>query len=97
MTGINPSASIKSSSRTANAAQDELNPWMKLTIGIALILVFIFGFGRLSTYIPGAQHMARVIDDHDLRATAIFYTDFDTSADSSEYIRHSLAYPPRTK
>jgi hypothetical protein len=62
-----------------------------------MVLLFIFGVGRLSTYIPGAQHMAAVIEDHDLRATAIFYTDFDTSADSSEYIRHSLTYPPRNQ
>ena len=75
--------------------QDALNSWIKLAFGIVLVLLFIFGVGRLSTFIPGAQHMAAVIEDHDLRATAIFYTDFDTAADSSEYIRHSLTYPPR--
>jgi len=75
--------------------QDALIPWMKLAFGIILILVFIFGVGRLGAFIPGAQHMAQVIDDHDLRATAIFYTDFETSAEGSEYIRHSLAYPIR--
>jgi hypothetical protein len=75
--------------------QEAINPWLKLALGIALVLLFMFGAGRLSTYIPGAQRMAQVIDDHELRATAIFYTDFETSAASAEYIRHSLAYPPR--
>jgi hypothetical protein len=86
---------IFSASCRAKGLQDALVPWMKLAFGIILILVFIFGVGRVSTYIPGAQRMAQVIDDHDLRATAIFYTDFETSAEGSEYIRHSLTYPIR--
>jgi hypothetical protein len=95
MTLIHTSISIKSPSCKTKPSQGGFNPWLKLALGIFLILFFIFGVGRLSTYIPGANHMAKVIEDHDLRATAIFYTDFDTSADSSEYIRHSLQYPHR--
>jgi hypothetical protein len=66
MTAINSSISIKSSSYRAKPTQDGLNPWLKLALGIFLILLFIFGFGRLSTYIPGANRMAKEIDDHDL-------------------------------
>lgn len=78
----------------APAPQTVPHPWMKLFIGVALILFFIFGVGKLSLYIPGARHMAEVIEERNLRATAIYYTDFEESAEGSEYIRHSLEYTP---
>ena len=34
--------------------------------------------------------MAEVIDERNLRATAIYYTDLEESYEGSEYIRHSL-------
>jgi hypothetical protein len=66
------------------------NPWLKLSIGFALILFFIFGIGSLSKFIPGARRMGEVIEEYNLRATAVYYTDFDESYNGSEYIRHSL-------
>jgi hypothetical protein len=74
-----------------------LNPYLKLIIGIALILAFIFGVGSLAKFIPGARHMADVIDERNLRATAIFYTDFEEPAEGSERIRDSLDYTPGGK
>ena len=70
------------------------HPWLKLLAGIAAVLTFIFGLGNLATHLPGAKHMAQVIEERDLRATAIFYTDFKESAEGSEYIRDCLDYPP---
>jgi hypothetical protein len=66
---------------------------VKLMIGLALILLFIFGIGSASKYIPGARRMAQVIDERNLRATAIYYTDFEEPAEGSEYIRDCLDYP----
>jgi hypothetical protein len=71
------------------------NPWLKLMAGIVLILLFIFGVGSLAQLAPGARKMARVIEERNLRATAIYYTDFEEPAEGSERIRDSLAYPPR--
>jgi hypothetical protein len=88
---------IKNSSRGTPVLREEKNAWLKLVMGIALIIFFIFGFGRISSYIPGAARMARVIDDWDLRTAAIFYTDLDTSSQSAEYIRCSLEYTPRQR
>jgi len=81
----------------ASAPQAGLNSWLKLIIGVALILGFIFGIGSLAQYIPGARHMAAVIDDRNLRATAIFYTDFDEPAEGSARIGDSLDYTPGGK
>jgi hypothetical protein len=41
--------------------------------------------------------MAYVIDDRNLRATAIYYTDFEEPAEGSERIRDSLDYMPGRK
>ncbi|MEN6439094.1 MAG: hypothetical protein ABFD97_10975 [Syntrophobacter sp.] len=69
-------------------------PWLKLIIGFILVWVCIFTVGNLSTFIPGARHMAEVIDERNLRATAVYYTDLEESHEGSQYIRHSLEYPP---
>lgn len=82
------------SSCGAKAPQEGFWPWIKLFLGILAVLVIIFGFGTLASYLPGAQHMAQVIEEHDLRATAIFYTDLKESAEGSEYFRDCLEYPP---
>ena len=81
----------------ASAPPAALNPWLRLLIGIALILFFIFGIGSLAQRIPGARHMAHVIDERHLRATAIYYTDFEEPAEGSERIRDSLDYTPSGK
>jgi len=78
----------------AAAPPAALNPWARLLIGIALILLFMFGIGSLAQEIPGARQMAQVIEEHGLRATAIYYTDFEEPAEGSERIRDSLAYTP---
>jgi hypothetical protein len=59
------------------------------------VLLFIFGIGNAMRYLPGARRMAEVIDERQLRATAIYYTDFEESAEGAETIRHSLEYRPR--
>jgi hypothetical protein len=81
----------------AAAPPAALNPWARLLIGIALILLFMFGIGSLAQEIPGARQMAQVIEEHGLRATAIYYTDFEEPAEGSERIRDSLAYTPARK
>jgi hypothetical protein len=78
----------------ASAPPATLNPWLKLLIGIVLILFFMFGIGSLAQYIPGARRMAQVIDERNLRVTAIYYTDFEEPAEGSERIRDSLDYTP---
>lgn len=74
--------------------QPVLSPWLKLIIGFALIWALIFAGGSLAQLLPGARHMARVIDERGLRATAVYYTDFEEPAEGSERIRDSLDYVP---
>lgn len=81
----------------ASAPQATFSPWLKLIIGFVLIWALIFGGGSLARLIPGAKHMAEVIDERGLRATAIYYTDFEEPAEGSERIRDSLDYEPHGK
>jgi hypothetical protein len=83
--------------RKAHTLRTGINAWLRLLIGIAVVLVFMFGVGRLIALLPGAAHMAHVIEERGLRATAIYYTDFEESAEGSEYIRDSLGYMPGRK
>jgi hypothetical protein len=78
----------------AYASPERTKQWLKLLAGAAAVLAFIFGIGSLAALLPGAAHMAQVIEERDLRATAIFYTDFKESAEASEYIHDALRYPP---
>jgi hypothetical protein len=74
--------------------QTGFSPWLKLIIGFVMIWALIFGVGSLARLLPGARHMAQVIDERGLRATAIYYTDFEEPAEGSESIRDSLDYMP---
>lgn len=78
----------------ADAAPERIKQWLKLLVGVVALLVFVFGIGSLAAFLPGAGHMAQVIEERDLRATAIFYTDFKESAEGSQYIHDALSYPP---
>ncbi|HSM88871.1 MAG TPA: hypothetical protein VLT56_02515 [Desulfobacterales bacterium] len=62
-----------------------------------LIWALIFGAGSLAQLLPGAKRMAEVIDERGLRATAIYYTDFEEPAEGSESIRDSLDFEPGGK
>ncbi len=81
----------------AEPPQAAFSPWLKLILGFAAIWALIFGVGSLARLLPGAKHMAQVIDERGLRATAIYYTDFEEPAEGSERIRDSLDYTPRGK
>lgn len=81
--------------RGARAPRAALSPGARLVLGFVLIWAVIFAAGSLARLIPGAARMAQVIEERGLRATAIYYTDFEEPAEGSERIRDSLDYTPR--
>jgi len=78
----------------ASAPRGGFGPWLRLIVGFVMIWALIFGVGSLAQLLPGARHMAQVIDERGLRATAIYYTDFEEPAEGSARIRDSLDYRP---
>jgi len=91
---VSKNSCVEGPVREGEASRTGLKSWLKLLIGFALVWVCIFVFGGLSRYIPGADHMAEVIDERGLRATAIYYTDLEETYEGSEYIRHVLESAP---
>lgn len=81
----------------APTPQSAFFPWLSLITGFILIWALIFGVGSLARLVPGARRMAQVIEERNLRATAIYYTDFEEPAEGSERIRDSLDYRPHGK
>ena len=73
----------------------KLAPWVKLALGFALVLLFMFVIAPLAEHIPGVKTLGERIDERNLRSTAIFYTDLEESGEGSSYIHDSLTYPPR--
>jgi hypothetical protein len=80
--------------RGASAPRAALSPWARLLLGFVLIWTLIFAVGALARFIPGAGRMAQVIEERGLRATAIYYTDFEEPAEGSARIRDSLDFTP---
>ncbi len=87
-------ATVENTDCGASAPQSVFSPWLKLIVGFVLIWVLIFVGGSLARLLPGAKRMAQVIDERGLRATAVYYTDFEEPAEGSERIRDSLDYAP---
>jgi hypothetical protein len=97
MSANGPCASASPAACGAKTPQAGLPPWLKLVLGFVLIWALIFGVGSLARLVPGARRMAQVIEERNLRATAIYYTDFEEPAEGSERIRDSLDYRPHGK
>lgn len=77
------------------ASHSGINPWLRLVIGFGLVAGGALLWGWLGSQLPGARQRAQIIDERGLRATAIYYTDLNESAEGAEYIRHRLENPPR--
>lgn len=69
--------------------------WVKLLFGLALVVFFMFVIAPLGDHLPGFDSMFRSIEQKNIKATALYYTDIDEFADAAVSIRNSLAYPPQ--
>ena len=67
-------------------------PWLKLTAGIGLILLFIFAVGPLFMKLPGFSSMAAFIEKENIRSTAIYYTDIAEFAEAETSLRYAFEF-----
>ncbi|GKT09721.1 hypothetical protein [Desulforhabdus sp. TSK] len=88
-------ANLSDPSCSSCSILQKLAPWVKLAVGFALVLLFMFVIAPLAEHIPGVKTLGERIDERHLRSTAIFYTDLEESGEGSSYIHDSLTYPPR--
>lgn len=69
-------------------------PWLKLAAGLVIILLFMLLIGPIGLKLPGYSEMARLVDEQNIRANAIYYTDLEEFARADAAVKDSLAYPP---
>ena len=69
-------------------------PWLKLAAGVGIILLFMLLVGPVGLRLPGYSEMARLVDEQNIRANAIYYTDLEEFARSDAAVKDSLTYPP---
>lgn len=69
-------------------------PWVKLVVGLVLIVLFIYGVGPLVARLPSVGTMLSFIERRDIRATALYYTDIDEFGEATASLRNSLEYSP---
>ncbi|MBN1105625.1 MAG: hypothetical protein JXL84_19610 [Deltaproteobacteria bacterium] len=69
-----------------------LTSWLKLLLGIALIVLFMIVMGPFEKLFPGMESMSRFIDERGIKATALYYTDIDEFGDATASLRDYLEY-----
>jgi len=69
-------------------------PWLKLGIGIAVILMVMFGIGPMLLQLPWYGEMNRFIEAEGIRSTAIYYTDLETFRNAEFDLRQNMDYSP---
>jgi len=69
--------------------------WLRLFVGLALVVFFMFVIAPLGDRLPGFDSMFRSIEQKNIKATALYYTDIDEFADAAVSMRNSLTYPPQ--
>jgi hypothetical protein len=64
-----------------------------LILGVMLILIFIFVFAPAVSRLEQVEPLITYIEEQDIDATPLFYTESPLSGDAELYIRSSLEYP----
>ncbi|MDF1591259.1 MAG: hypothetical protein P1P89_07070 [Desulfobacterales bacterium] len=66
--------------------------WLKLLVGIGVVLLFMFVAGPVFQRLPGFVNMAAFIEKEGIRATAIYYTDVKEFGEAEVSLRNNFAF-----
>jgi len=72
-----------------------LKQWLSLFGCFLLVIVFIFFIAPFSMRIDAVQELADYIDDNDIEATALWWSEVGVVADAEMNCRNTVEYPPR--
>ena len=67
----------------------------RLFFGISLILFFMFGIGPLLDEMPYIRPMVPFIEEREIDATALYYTESEEFSEAAINMRSSMDYAPR--
>ena len=76
----------------AEARSGVFRPWLRLMVGIGVILFFMFVAGPWFQKLPGFVKMAAFIEKEGIRSTAIYYTDIKEFAEAEATLRNNFGY-----
>jgi len=69
--------------------------WLAFIGCMLVVMVFIFLIAPLSMRIDAVQELADYIDDNDIEATALWWSEVEVVADAEMNCRSTVEYPPR--
>ena len=68
---------------------------MRFLAGVAAILLFAFGAIPAVQRLGAIRDVRRVIEDHDVDATALIYSESEVSCEAETSIRNAIRYAAR--
>lgn len=66
--------------------------WMAFATSILLLGLFAFGFVPWWNQLPMVAPLSRYIEENDIEASALFYTEVEETAEAETHIRAALKY-----
>lgn len=71
---------------------DPSGSWLKLLMGIGVVLLFMFVAGTAFQHFPVLGSMAAFIEKEGIRSTAIYYTDIKEFAEAEVSLRYNFEF-----
>ncbi len=69
--------------------------WLKLLVGLGLVILFMFVIAPLGDRVPGFDSVFKFIEERNLKATALYYTDIDEFGEAAVTLRNNREYAPK--
>ena len=95
---MDSSVGMKNVAQTEGGRQEpptRLKAWLKLLVALLLMGIFIFGFVPWWNQLPMVAPISNYIEDNDIQATALFYSEVEETAEAEVHIKAALKYNMR--
>lgn len=69
--------------------------WSRFLLGVSLILFFMFGIGPLLDKMPYIQPMVQFIEEREIDATALYYTEIEEFSEAAINMENTMDYMPQ--
>ena len=80
--------------KSSRTTPNPMTAWLKLAASIAVLALLVFGVAPLGLKLPGLNQISRFARSHDIKVTAIYYTDIEEFAQAEADLRSRLEYSP---
>jgi len=88
------SRTVKISATGGGPKSDRLKKWFRLFVGFACIWAFMFVLIPSFDDLPVVKPLIDFIEERDMNATALFYSDAEETAEAQNYLINSKRFRP---